>query len=183
MEERQKLYILRWNPNKSSYKKEFHKDVVAHAKVYQFPKNFNWSIREWKKVAPGDLFIMHQVGTDNDGIVMIGKIKEKCYEENSWRNDGSVIHYADLLLFDAFDADEKNVLPAEKYEKIFPEISWHHGHSGELLEFNLANRLLSQINKDLMECGLWDSGSFGDLVNPWWSAEDILRNKKEKHGF
>ncbi len=179
----QNLFILRWNPNKSSYKKDVHKDVVAHAKVYQFPKDFNWSIRDWKKVSAGDLFIMQQVGTDNDGIVMIGKIKGKCYEEQSWRNDGSVIHYADLLLFSAFDADEKNVISAEKYEKLFPEICWHHGYSGELLELNLANRLLSQINMDLMECGLWNRWSFGDLVNPWWSIEDILTDKKEKHDF
>ena len=117
--EEQKLYILRWNLNKSSYKKELHKDVVAHAKVYHFPKDFNWSIRDWKKVSAGDLFIMQQVGTDNDGIVMIGKFKGKCYEEQNRRNDGSVIHYADLLLFDAFDADEENVLPAQKYEKNF----------------------------------------------------------------
>ena len=149
----------------------------------QIPKDFNWSIRDWHKVSAEDLFIMQQVGTDNDGIVMIGKFKGKCYEEQSWRNDGSVIHYADLLLFDAFDADEKNVLPAQKYENLFPEINWHHGHSGELLEFNLANRLLSQINKDLMECGLWNSGSFSELVNPCCSTEDILRQKNGKHDF
>lgn len=46
-------FILRWNPNISSYKMETHLEVVAHAKKMEFPQSFDWSVFEWQKVKDG----------------------------------------------------------------------------------------------------------------------------------
>ena len=128
------LYILRWNPNISSYKSEDFLELITHIKNNEQPSDFNWSIREHEKLCKGDMFILQQVGTDHDGIAMIGKFKDECYEEESWRKDGSTLFYADMWIMDAFDCDKENPLPASRYEKLFPEIEWHGGHSGIVVD-------------------------------------------------
>lgn len=100
------IYILRWNPAISSYKKEHHKDLVLHMNKGEYPLDFNWSIKEWENLKEGDFFILQQVGTDNDGIAMIGKFKGPCYESVSWKKDGSKIHYADMWIMEAFDCNK-----------------------------------------------------------------------------
>lgn len=80
-------FILRWNPNISSYKMETHLDIISHAREMEFPNQFDWSVYEWQKVKDGDMVIMLQVGTDNDGIAMIGKIKGEPQADESWKND------------------------------------------------------------------------------------------------
>lgn len=66
-------YILRWNPAISSYKKKAHLNLISHLKKGQLPTQFDWSVREWEKLKKDDFFILQQVGTENDGIAMIGK--------------------------------------------------------------------------------------------------------------
>ena len=78
-------FILRWNPAISSYKMTSHLDIVSHVRKMQFPNNFNWSVREWENLKKGDAFILLQVGTDADGIAMIGRFISIPYEEESWR--------------------------------------------------------------------------------------------------
>ena len=77
------LFILRWNPNISSYKTKSHLELISHIRKNEQPVDFNWSIREHEKLAKGDMFILQQVGTENDGIAMIGKFKNTCYEDDS----------------------------------------------------------------------------------------------------
>ena len=78
---------------------------------------FDWSIREWEQLKINDMFILLQVGTDNDGIAMIGKFCSEAYEDDSWRKDGKKIHYADMQLFDAFDLATDTAMRAENFEK------------------------------------------------------------------
>ena len=98
-------FILRWNPNISSYKMETHLEVVEHAKKMEFPQNFDWSVFEWQKVKDGDMVILLQVGTDSDGIAMIGKIMGKPEADKSWRDDGSKAHYVYIEIFDAYNLE------------------------------------------------------------------------------
>ena len=126
-------FILRWNPNISSYKMETHLDVVAHTKKAEFPQNFDWSVYEWQKVKDGDMVILLQVRTDSDGIAMIGKIMGKPEADKSWRDDGSKAHYVYIEIFDAYNPSEFKELLAENFENEFDKIKWHKGHSGELI--------------------------------------------------
>lgn len=187
------LYILRWDPNISSYKTQEHLELISHIKKNEQPASFDWSIREYENLKKDDMFIMQQVGTDNDGIAMIGKFKDSCYEEESWRKDGSTVHYADMWILDAFDCNTDNPLPAKRYEKLFPEIKWHGGHSGVVVEENLNEKLLSQIEKDLIKAGIWKKGEIDKFLafdfekdtagKLLFSAKDKYLNNKDEESF
>lgn len=138
-------FILRWNPNISSYKMETHLEVVSHAKKMEFPQNFDWSVFEWHKVKVGDMVILLQVGTDADGIAMIGKIIGTPEADRSWRNDDSKAHYVDIEIFDAYNTYEENELLAKNFEDEFDKIKWHKGHSGELIDKATAHRLFKKL--------------------------------------
>lgn len=155
-----KLFILRWNPNISSFKNETYQEIVKRAyEMDQFPVGMNWSIRDWEKANRNDIFILQQVGTDNDGFVMIGKFSSDTYEEASWRKDGSKVHYADLGLFTIFDRNSKTSISADEYERIFSFTKWHGGHSGEVIEGQEAEDILEKLSKDLIKEKLWDKNT------------------------
>ena len=157
-------FILRWNPAISSYKMKSHLDIVSHARKKQFPNNFNWSVREWENLKKGDAFILLQVGTDADGIAMIGRFISSPYEEESWRGDGRKVHYADMEVYDAFDLSEQKEFRAAEFEKDFPKIKWHGGHSGEELDEKTAKKLFSKIYSSLKVQKNWLLNSDKDII-------------------
>lgn len=149
------LYVLRWNPKKSAHTKEIHLDLVNHLRNGETPDDFSFEVTEYEKVKADDIFIMQQIGTKNDGIVMVGKFKGACYKSNEVHKDGKKKYSGDLWVMDAFDADSENPLPATRYEKLFPKINWHEGHSGVRVEDDLAVELMTTIEKDLIEKEIW----------------------------
>lgn len=178
------LFIIRWNPNISSYKKEDHLELINHIKNNEQPTVFNWSIREYEKLHKDDMFILQQVGTDNDGIAMIGRFKDDCYEDDSWKNDGSKLYYADMWIMDAFDCDNENPLPAKRYEELFPEIQWHGGHSGVVVEEDLDDKLVNQVEADLIKAGIWKESDLDDFMAWDFEKENndkILLSAKEMY--
>ena len=158
-------FILRWNPAISSYKMEEHLDIVSHVKKFQFPMHFNWSVREWQNLKKNDAFILLQVGTDNDGIALVGKFCSEPYESASWRNDGTKIHYADMQIFDAFDLAQEPNLRVENFERMFPKIKWHGGHSGELISKAIATALIAEIKLCMKDSERWQGESFENFLN------------------
>lgn len=159
----QNMFVLRWNPAISSYKKETHKSLCRDIK-----KNdslfMNWSIYEWEKLCYGDAFITQQVGGKNDGIAVIGKFVSRCFEEESWRDDGTKIHYADIKIFYAFDREKEKVLGAEELERDFPNIDWHGGHSGMMMKTEDAERLINKIDSVLKEIGAKNGKTFREFL-------------------
>lgn len=154
-------FILRWNPAISSYRMEEHKINCKEIKLE--PIFYNWSVREWQDLHAGDAFLL-QVGTDNDGIAMIGKFISEAYEEDSWRNDGTKIHYADMQIFYACDLNEKKSFRATHFEKTFPGIKWHGGHSGEKLSDQDSEKLISRIDFAMKNTYGFESTSFSDFL-------------------
>ena len=136
--------ILRWNPKISSFKLKEHKDFCE--RINTGTLFYAWSVQEWRKVHPGDAFILLQVGTKNDGIAMIGKFISKAYLAKSWRNDGTMDHYADLQIFYACDLTKMKYFRAEYLEHSFSEINWHSGISGEKIPSKVADKLISRID-------------------------------------
>ena len=161
-------FILRWNPNISSYKMETHLDVVAHAKKMEFPKEFDWSVHDWQKVKDGDMVILLQVGTENDGIAMIGKIKGSPEADESWRDDGSKAHYVYIDVFDAFNPAEQKDFRAENFENDFPKIKWHKGHSGELIDKATADRLFTKLIPLIQNIGDMQCDMLGLFMKYGW---------------
>lgn len=156
-------FILRWNPAISSYKMDTHLDIVKHVKNDRYPTHFDWSIYEWEKLRPNDMFILLQVGTDNDGVAMVGKFITEAYEDESWRNDGKTYHYADMQIFDAFDLSKEINLRAENFEKdIF--IKWHGGHSGELLREDIATELIKKLKEANKDSERWEGTNLEDFI-------------------
>lgn len=159
------LYVLRWNPKISSYKNDEHKKIVERITKGHTPFKFNWSVHEWQELKKDDLFIVQRVGTKNDGITMIGKFRDKCYQDESWiKDDETLMYYADLWIMDAFDCDVQNPLSAAIYEKHFPQIEWHSGHSGILLDQKTGQELLKTIETDLIQAGIWKENYLKDFM-------------------
>lgn len=178
------LFILRWNPNISSFTKEDYSEVVT--RVYeadQYPIGLNWSLKDWKKASKGDIFILQQVGTDNDGFVMIGKFASDPYKSNSWRKDGTKIYYADLILFTVFDRINKKTMSAEEYEKLFDFTEWHSGHSGEYIEDEKAEKILKKISEDLQKEMLWDITALDRFKNKFFVAIPPMEQKQFVESF
>ena len=144
-----KVFILRWNPEISSYKKKGHKSLCK--KVQKENRFLDWSIYDWKKVKPGDAVVLCQVGTKNDGVALLGKFICESYEGDSWRKDGTKIHYANIHIFTAFDRDIDTCFSAKSFEKKFPDIDWHGGHSGICLDSKTGKNLISAIDEELKE--------------------------------
>ena len=172
-----KCYILRWNPNISSYKQENHREFYnCLMNGLPFP-TLNWSIYDWEDVEVGDVFILQQVGTENDGIAMIGTFSSGIYEDDSWKKDGTKIHYADLEPVSIFDrTTDCKILPAFQLEKEFPEIDWHKGHSGELVNQLVGDKLFARITEELIARDIWTE----DFPEEYFSIPTIVFDNEDE---
>lgn len=169
------MYILRWNPNISSYTMKKHNKVLNDKRAGHYFQNTNWSVYEWKKLKPGDIYILLQVGTEHDGVAKIGRFISLPYSGRSWRKDGTKIYYTDMNVYDVFETEHNGQLPAESFEKDFPQINWHGGHSGELLNSETAEKLLSKISEELINKKIWNENQLEDFKNDnsfWMDKED-----------
>ncbi|MBR4823416.1 MAG: hypothetical protein IKZ86_01345 [Spirochaetaceae bacterium] len=129
-----KLYILRWNPNISSWTYDRHEYLLKNILDNDFD-GMNWSIYDFEDLEEGDYWILQQVGTDNDGIAGFGTFVSETYTSESWRKkDGTNLFYADMYFDCIIDRRKTDFLSAAELEKQFPEIEWHKGHSGVLIE-------------------------------------------------
>ena len=81
------IFLLRWNPNVSSFKDETFRQMIADSR--EGPVAMDWSVREWEKLEAWDWAVLCRVGTDADGIVAIGRFDGRVEEADSWRKDGS----------------------------------------------------------------------------------------------
>jgi hypothetical protein len=142
---------------------ESHLDIVKHIKKGEYPTQFDWSIYEWEQLRPNDMFILLQVGTDNDGIAMVGKFVTEAYEDESWRNDGKTVHYANMEIFDAFDLSKEINMHAENFEKDI-YIKWHGGHSGELLKEEIASQLIEKMKEAAKDKKNWEGTALEDFL-------------------
>lgn len=161
-------FILRWNPNISSYKMETHLELISHVREMEFPDKFDWSVYEWQKVKDGDMVVLLQVGTDNDGIAMIGKIKGVPEADENWRKDGSKTHYVYIDIFDAFNPADEKEFRAENFENDFDKFKWHKGHSGELIDKATANRLFEKLDRIVKETDHKQGGVLKPFMQYGW---------------
>ena len=169
--EHMKLYILRWNPNISSYDEDgFLSDFYDLSRRNSHGAEMNWSIYEPEQLQPGDWFIFCRVGTKHDGIVGLGRFTSKPYLGKSWRRDGKQISYADMIFTMLLKKNANTPWTAKKLEKEFPEIDWHGGHAGIPLSEQIAERMavklaryiasLPETNTDAIALRRSDGGRF-----------------------
>ena len=139
-------YILRWNPNISSFKQEHFDLFRERLATTGSAGQFDWSVYDWQKVRKDDVFIMQKVGTDSDCIAMCGKFVAKCFADEDWNPDRNKkkVHYAYLEIDVMFEYDDR--LSAATMEKQFPSIDWHGGHSGVLISSDDGAKIMSIID-------------------------------------
>lgn len=144
------IFLLRWNPNVSSFKDESFRQMIADSR--KGPVRMDWSVREWEKLEEWDWAVLCRVGTDADGIVAIGRFDGRVEEADSWRKDGSKCHYAFFWMSLAQDPLRTGRLLAGALEKAVPGIDWHGGHSGVAVPAESAPALARAI-ADALERG------------------------------
>ncbi len=139
-------FILRWNPNISSFKQESFDHVRKMLAATGDAGQFDWSIYDWQKTRKGDIFIMQKVGTDTDCIAMCGKFLTECFADEDWNPDRNKkkVHYAYLEIDAMFEYDDR--LSASTLEQQFSSIDWHGGHSGVLISSEDGAGIMSVID-------------------------------------
>lgn len=177
-----KGYILRWNPNISSWTYDRHEGLMKALNNGE-EITMNWSIYDFEDLEEGDFFIVQQVGTESDGIVMVGTFCSEPYTETSWKKkDGTNLFYADMNIDLMIDRNKLKVIPepgdkplfsAEELEVQFPEIEWHKGHSGVLIPEDLLEPLILEICRRLFACK--DSSEAVAFTDADWLWESACR--------
>ena len=145
--DRHRVFLLRWNPSFSSFTEEDFEQLRR-----KDPSGFiyNWSIYEWQEARDGDIVFMLRESDEDAGIVWAGVMLSDPYEGEDWAGTDRRRYYCDMLAQD-FDPDGHALLSVEALEQEIPEIDWHCGHAGQLLPFNVEQRLVelwtARVNK------------------------------------
>lgn len=144
-----RLHVLRWNPRISSYTPDAFEGDFKSFKDYK-AMDMDWSVFNWKEVMHLDLFVMMKVGTNSNGIVWFGYLRFPPYQLEY--EDGHVgrTRYFETVPMFMHRIEKTGLLTAEKLNREIPEVNWEHGHSGEMLSVEAAEKLGLLIGRELM---------------------------------
>ncbi len=135
-------FILRWNPAISSYTMaRLDSDMEDWAKGYWNEDDFDWSIYEWQRAHRGDRFFMVRVGDGNTGIMAAGRFTSEPYKGEDWSGKGREVYYMQMEFEAVFHPERADIIGTEELERELPDIDWHKGHSGQMLNKESAERL------------------------------------------
>ena len=134
-------FLLRWNPAISSYTMaRLDNDMQEWADGY-WADDFDWSVYEWQKAHIGDRFFMVRVGEGNTGIFAAGRFTSNPTEGEDWAGNGRQIYYMQMEFEAVFHPERAEIITTEELERELPNINWHKGHSGELVDNETADKL------------------------------------------
>lgn len=128
-DDRQKTFILMWNPAISSVTLEDHNNNVS-SMLSEF---FNWSVWEYDKAQIGDRFFLVRVGEGKTGVVMSGTFSSMPYEADDWSGKGRQTFYMDMEPNVILNPEEAPIVSTEDLQKAIPSFDWTGGHSGRAL--------------------------------------------------
>ena len=158
-----KCYILRWNQERNNFTKERYSQMLEDLNQNGQDFDFSWELEQWEEAEKGNMFILMQYNSDNDGIAIIGKFASDPYEIKNPKT-GKKIHMVDLHILSAIDRNpESKILVTFQLEKEFPEIDWHGGIPGELIDMFVADRLSIRIMEEMMARDMWDEWTFSEF--------------------
>lgn len=136
--ERQKTFVLMWNPAISSVTLEDHVNDIPNL----LTGYFNWSVYEYEKAKKGDRFVMIRCGKGRTGLVMSGIFNSNPYQAGDWSGRGRKVYYMDLTPNFIADPERlENFITTEDLQKAIPSFDWSGGHSGRLLTEEQAAQL------------------------------------------
>lgn len=134
-------FLLRWDPAISSYTMaRLDADMEEWAKGF-WDYDFDWSVYEWQNARNGDRFFMLRTGEGNTGIFAAGRFTTEPYKGKDWAGNGRETYYMQMDFEAVFHPERTEIISTEELERELPNIDWHKGHSGEMVDNETADRL------------------------------------------
>ena len=134
----QQTFVMRWNPEISSYKVSDFESAMAD--FFEDGFYYDWSIWDHQKVHVGDRFFMLKVGSGNTGIVMSGIIVSLPYKDEDWSGRGRDVRYVRMIPECMVHPDKNSIVTTQSLNEALPGVNWNEGHSGVLLSDEQANK-------------------------------------------
>ena len=172
-----RVFLMRWNPSISSFTRKDFEDYFSYYKgETENVENGDivWTIWDWKKVVYLDLFVMMQVGQKTNGIVwggFLGGIPFQYENENGALTRSRFIKCTVMYMH---RIEKTNLLTAERLIREIPEVDWLHGHSGELLSIESAEKLGLFLVNELRKVEESDNLYFDSYCQKSYVLADIL---------
>ena len=142
-DERQKTYVLMWNPDISNVKLEDHALLIPSFMV----EHFRWSVYEHEEAKKNDRFVMVRCGEGKTGLVMSGIFDSNPYKVDDWSGKGREVHYMELQPNFIADPEHAPIITTEELQEAIPDFEWTGGHSGRQLNAEQAQKLDQLIRK------------------------------------
>ena len=121
-----------------------------------------------------DLFVMMQVGQKVNGIVWGGFLDGMPFQFEDEKGNLSRSHYIEMTTMYMHRIEKTGLLTADKLIKEIPEVDWLHGHSGELMSIESAERLGLLLVKELKDVDECDDIFFDSYCEKKHVLNDIL---------
>lgn len=135
-----KTFIMRWNTDISNYKLSEFEEALDDFDDEGF--YYDWSIWDYQKAHVGDRFYMIRTGEGNKGVVMRGTIIGTPYPDEDWSGRGRKVYYIRMSLSHMVHPEKTPLLlTIEDLCKRVPGFNWNDGHSGEILNDEMASQL------------------------------------------
>lgn len=172
-----RVFLLRWNPSISSFtRKDFEEYFNCYKGISNTIENHDivWTIWDWKEVMHRDLFVMMQVGQKNNGIVWGGFLGGAPFQYETENGGLTRSRFIDCTVMYMHRIEKTNILSAERLVKDIPEVDWLHGHSGELLSIENAEKLGLLLVDELRKVEENDDVFFDSYNQKPYVLADIL---------
>lgn len=136
-DEKQKTYVLMWNPAISSVKIENHVDSIPNL----LTEYYNWSVYEYQEAKKNDRFVLVRCGEGKTGLVMSGIFDSNPYQAGDWSGKGRKVFYMDMTPNFIANPEEAEIITTKQLQEAIPSFDWSGGHSGRLLTEEQARQL------------------------------------------
>lgn len=136
-DEKQKTYVLMWNPAISSVKMEDHVKSIPNL----LTEYYNWSVYEYQEAKKNDRFVLIRCGQGKTGLVMSGIFDSNPYQAGDWSGKGRKVFYMDMTPNFIADPEEAEIITTQQLQEAIPTFDWSGGHSGRLLTEEQARQL------------------------------------------
>lgn len=146
-DEKQRTFILMWNPEISSVKLEDYNSSIPEMMC----EHYNWSVWEHDKARKGDRFFLVRCGNGNTGIVLSGIFDSNPYQSGDWSGKGRKVFYMDMTPNYIADPEKAKIVTTKELQNAIPTFEWGGGRSGRMLTEEQAKALEVIWHKYLME--------------------------------
>lgn len=139
-----RVFVLRWNPSISTFSKEEFENYFSQykgEKDFDRDNKLDWNVYDWKSVMHRDLFVMVQVGQKQNGIVWGGFLGGAPYQYEKEDDTFTSARFFETTVMYMHRIEKTGILTANRLQAAIPEVDWLHGHSGEILSIEAAEKL------------------------------------------